>query len=59
MNTLGTFLAPTNVMCLTQVVMENNLVDVHSHIDPLCIGPWLCCFHIVAPLCIFYGYDLI
>jgi hypothetical protein len=30
--------------------MENNLTDVHCHIDPLCIGPWLCCCHVVAPL---------
>jgi hypothetical protein len=53
MKTLGTFLAPTSVMCPTQVAMENNLTDVHCHIDPLCIGLWLCCCHIVAPLCTF------
>ena len=33
--------------------MEINLIDVHCHIDPLCIGLWICCCHIVAPLCKF------
>jgi hypothetical protein len=33
--------------------MENNITDIHCHIDPLCIGLWLCCCHIVAPLCTF------
>jgi hypothetical protein len=40
-------------------MMENNFIDVHCHIDPLCIGPWLCFCHIVAPLCILFGCDLI
>jgi hypothetical protein len=51
MKNLGTFLAPTSVMFPTQVATERNITDVHCRIDPLCIGLWLCCCHIVAPLC--------
>jgi len=29
--------------------MENNLIDIHCHIDQLCVSLWPCCCHIVAP----------